>query len=249
MNRLYQTSKKLLRRWLPSSLFYRFELPLRKIYSLGFRGDNVLCNICHTGLSSFLQLETGDLLCPVCGSLPRHRRLWFLLQESSLTGKVLHFSPARPLLRLLKQWPSIDYWPSDYEPNPLVDLNLDITNITAEDARFSLIICYHVLEHIQDDHKAMSELYRVLHPKGRLIVQTPFKDGKTYEDFSIQTPADRLIHFGQEDHVRIYSLNGLKERLEKAGFMVEVLSFEEGHEKNNKYGLSPAEKILVCKKY
>lgn len=248
MSRFYQTTKKFLQKLMPASLLFRYELPLRKIYALGFLGKTVQCNICQSSLSAFIRLETEDLLCPVCGSLPRHRRLWFFLQKKTLQGAVLHFSPARPLLRLLHQLTFIDYLPSDYEPNPLVKARLDITNIEAESESFSLIICYHVLEHIEADQKAMDELFRVLQPGGQLIVQTPFKEGDIYEDFSIQSPVDRLRHFGQEDHVRIYSTNGLKNRLEKSGFQVTILHFEAEVEINTAYGLSPHEKILICKK-
>lgn len=248
MNSIYKSTKKVLRKVLPASLLYRYELPLRKLYAIGYRGKAVQCNICLSGLSSFISLETGDLLCPVCGSLPRHRRLWFLLHQQSLKGKVLHFSPARPLLRLLHQHSSIDYFPSDFEPNPLVKEKFDITNIEIDDHTFSLIICYHVLEHIVEDQKAMTELYRVLKPEGIALIQTPFKEGEIYEDFSIQSPTDRLQHFGQEDHVRVYSLTGLKNRLEKTGFKVEILRFNTETERNTKYGLNPNENILVCKK-
>lgn len=247
MNHLYQAAKRVVRSILPTHLLYQYELPLRKLFALGYRGKAVQCNLCQSELSGFIRLETGDLLCPVCGSLPRHRRLWFLLEERPLNGKVLHFSPARPLWRLFRQLPGIEYIPSDYEPNPLIQKRLDITKIDLPDQGLDHVLCYHVLEHIEDDQKAMTELYRVLRTGGQLLVQTPFKEGAIYEDFSIREPADRLRHFGQEDHVRVYSVEGLKKRLEKAGFEVTVLQFE-NEEKNVRFGLSPEEKILVCKR-
>jgi ubiquinone/menaquinone biosynthesis C-methylase UbiE len=42
-----------------------------------------------------------------------------------------------------------------------------------EDNFFDVIICNHVLEHVKDDQKAMSELFRVLNPKGIAILQVP----------------------------------------------------------------------------
>ena len=88
------------------------------------------------------------------------------------------------------------------------------------------------------------ELLRVLKTDGTCLIQTPFKDGETYEDFSIKTKEDRLKHFGQDDHVRIYSISGLKERLEKSGFLVDVQTFP----KDDFFGLSENEHILVCSK-
>jgi ubiquinone/menaquinone biosynthesis C-methylase UbiE len=102
----------------------------------------------------------------------------------------------------------------------------DITQIPEQENQFDLIICYHILEHVIEDLKAMNELYRVLKSNGTIIIQTPYKEGKIYEDYSITTESDRLIHFGQEDHVRVYSVEGLKARLESVGFKVIVNRFE-----------------------
>jgi len=92
------------------------------------------------------------------------------------------------------------------------DKHYNITNISESDNSFDLIICYHILEHIEDDHAAMKELYRVLKKGGSCIIQTPFKDGEISEDDKIKTAEDRIKYFGQEDHQRIYSVDGLKER-------------------------------------
>ena len=39
---------------------------------------------------------------------------------------------------------------------------MDITDIQYPDNTFDVIYCSHVLEHVQDDRKAMAEFYRVL---------------------------------------------------------------------------------------
>ncbi|MEJ6793130.1 MAG: hypothetical protein QNK89_10480 [Lacinutrix sp.] len=52
----------------------------------------------------------------------------------------------------------------------------------------------------------MSELLRILKPKGKCYIQTPFKTGDIYEDSDIKTEEQSLLHFGQEDHLRIYSV-------------------------------------------
>ena len=92
----------------------------------------------------------------------------------------------------------------------------------------------------------MNELYRILKLPGKCFIQTPFKEGHIFEDPSIKTSQKRKIHFGQEDHVRIYSVDGLKSRLEKAGFKIELLSFS--NEADNYFGLSPSEKIILATK-
>jgi ubiquinone/menaquinone biosynthesis C-methylase UbiE len=57
-----------------------------------------------------------------------------------------------------------------------VDVKADILDLPFEDNSFDVIICNHVLEHIIDDKKAMSELYRVMKPKGWGIIQVPMKN-------------------------------------------------------------------------
>ena len=126
------------------------------------------------------------------------------------------------------------------------DKHYNITDISESDNSFNLIICYHILEHIEDDQSAMKELYRVLKKGGSCIIQTPFKDGESYEDDTIKTAEDRLKYFGQEDHLRIYSVDGLKERLTHSDFEVKVNKFNE--DKDNFNGLSETEYVLIARK-
>lgn len=76
------------------------------------------------------------------------------------------------------------------------------------------------------------------------MIQTPFKKGSIYENAAIKYPSDRKVHFGQEDHVRIYSVNGLKLRLEQVGFLVKIMMFSE--DENNYYGFKTEEYILIA---
>ncbi len=64
----------------------------------------------------------------------------------------------------------------------------------------------------------MRKFARVLKPEGWAAIMVPcFPEiGKTYEDFSITDPAERLRAFGQEDHVRIYG-NDFLTRLTESG--------------------------------
>src|SRR4029077_8850135 len=84
------------------------------------------------------------------------------------------------------------------------------------DSYFYLILCSHVLEHVPDDRAAMSELRRVLAPGGLALVLTPYRpEVPTYEDPSVSSPLDRMVAFGQQDHVRIYGMD-LADRLREA---------------------------------
>ena len=139
-----------------------------------------------------------------------------------------------------------EYVSSDISGDFISDVSYDIKDIDSADRSFDLMICYHILEHIDDDLKAMSELWRVLKKGGYCIVQTPFKEGAIYEDDSITLPEEREKHFGQSDHVRIYSAEGLRSRLERAGFRVEVRNYTEKYE--NVHGFNEQETVLICHK-
>lgn len=224
---MYAAIKRRLTKVIPRKFLFRYESFFRTAYALWYRGSKYYCNICNTGLRTFIPLENGDQLCPQCGSLARNRRLWQLLQAGLLRPgiTVLDFSPSRCLYRAMKRQKGILYISTDISGDFLADRQYDITAIDAPDHSFDLIICYHILEHIEADQQAMAELYRILRPGGTCLVQTPFKPGAIYEDKTITKAADRLVHFGQEDHVRIYSVSGLRARLETAGFEVSVKTF------------------------
>lgn len=187
--------------------------------------------------------------CPNCDSLERHR-MYFLYLKNKIPSdkhfKVLHFAPERILTRLFRSYPNIDYISADINPKKAMRKE-DITGTSFADNSFDLIFCSHVLEHIEDDNKAMRELRRILKPEGVAILLVPIKDtfnGKiiheTFEDFSITAPDEREKVFGQSDHVRIYGRD-YKDRLEHAGFQVTIDKFIESlpQELITRYALLP----------
>jgi len=103
--------------------------------------------------------------------------------------KILHVAPEPELKKKFLSNPKINYVSVDIEPN-LAMIQMDITNIQFEDNEFDVIICNHVLEHIPNDRKAISELFRVLKKGGFAILQVPisFSTEKTIEDPTVSTP-------------------------------------------------------------
>lgn len=197
-----------------------------------YTGNKVTCPCCKKSFSRFLPYglkKRPNALCPWCLSLERHRGLWLFLHEKSSIFeqniKLLHFAPEHQFQELFKASPNIDYTSADLDM-PTAMLKMDITNITLPDNTFDVIICNHVLEHIPDDHKALTELFRVLKPGGFAILQTPVNESSllTTEDITITDPKERERRFGQNDHVRIYGMDK-KQRMEKAGFIVELNNY------------------------
>jgi SAM-dependent methyltransferase len=242
---MYHKLKSILSALLPRRILFRYEPALRFLSYLPRAGTRFRCTLCGKGLRAFIPHE-ADRICPRCGSISRVRRLDRLLEEEFLTPgiRILDFSPSRSLYRKLKKgnW---DYTASDLSGDFLAEARYDITSIDAPDHRFDLVICYHVLEHVEDDRKAMKELRRVTRAGGACIIQSPFRDGSIYEDPSIRSEKDRKAQFGQEDHVRVYSAEGLKGRLKEAGFEVEIRKYRE--EPGNRYGYKEEEIILLCR--
>jgi hypothetical protein len=108
------------------------------------------------------------------------------------------------------------------------------------------VIAVHVLEHIVDDRKAISELFRVLHPGGWALICVPLFGELTYEDPLIVSPRDREIAFLQWDHVRKYGTD-VSDRLRDAGFAVTELRADERFDVT-RYGLFGFEIVHLCRR-
>jgi SAM-dependent methyltransferase len=226
--------------------------------------NQVECPCCGwQGFSFIARRFKKNEVCPKCGSRKRHRLYYLYLKEilnkTDITGpvlKVLHFAPERCLSRLFRAYLNVEYltadlYVSENKAPGMVDpmVKEDMTKLSFENETFDIVFSSHVLEHIEDDRKAMSEVYRVLKPGGFAVLQVPIQDrDKTFEDSSIKLPEDRLRVFGQSDHVRIYGRD-YADRLRKTGFKVKVDRFADSipEELIVKYGLS-RESIYFCKK-
>jgi len=115
-----------------------------------------------------------------------------------------------------------------------------------EDNTFDVIFCNHVLEHVADDHKAMTELCRVMKPGGFGIFQVPvdYSRETTLEDPNITSEEDRVKFYWQKDHVRLYGLD-YPSKLEAAGFKTERIDVakEIGEELCDRYRLGYKDKV------
>lgn len=185
--------------------------------------------------------------CPNCGSLARHRSLYLEMKhETNILNetnniKILHFAPEPALYDLFDKKDNIDYVPVDLNTSYKKELfffcngktlkyfenyqdyikdKVDVQNIPYDDNTFDYIIINHVLEHVPQDKKAISEIYRVLKPGGVAFISVPIGGEKTMEDERINTPELRLKYYDDPTHLRLYGRD-LKEKLEDFGFEVE----------------------------
>lgn len=102
-----------------------------------------------------------------------------------------------------------------------------MTKMPFEDDTFDYIIANHVLEHIEDERSAISELKRCVKKSGKIMLSFPVTmDVKTFENPDLKSKEDKIYYYGQEDHVRLYGKD-FKERLESYGLKIEVYRPEE----------------------
>ena len=195
-----------------------------------------------------------NIRCPNCGSADRERLVYLYLKNKAHVDTarfaVLHVAPEVSLQRYLKGLSNITHESIDIG-SPHADKHMDLRALEYADGLFDIVICNHVLEHIQDDHVAMGEILRVLKPNGFAILQVPIslKLKQTFEDPSVIKPEDRERVFGQNDHIRIYARD-YKDRLVAAGFSVEVLDYQAqlGEALARKYALDPKERLYIAHK-
>jgi ubiquinone/menaquinone biosynthesis C-methylase UbiE len=166
---------------------------------------------------------------------------------SNSPKKMLHVSPEKQFEKRLKKIPGLDYITADLN-KPNVMVKMDLTNIQFSDNSFDIIFCSHVLEHIDDDRKAMRELCRVLKPSGWAAIMVPLRDEKTFEDSSITDSTERKRIFGEADHVRRYGLD-IEEKLKEAGFSVTVLQLPDVVSGKNiaRFGIRN-QRVFFCQK-
>ena len=246
-------------RFLPRSFLIRMSLFLRPLLRVYYGGNRFTDPIDGSGYRKFLPYGYGktlrpNALCPGTLSLERHRLLWLYLdRETHFLNqelKVLHVAPEQVFFRKFKRLQRWDYTTTDLN-SPLADVVADICDLPFQNNQYDLILCNHVLEHIPNDLKAMTELYRVLKKGGTLIAQVPLNDEntKTLENDSINDPRDRTRFFGQYDHVRLYGQDYYK-RLKSVGFSVErvFLQSQLTTEEIKRYVLPQKEKIPVMRK-
>jgi SAM-dependent methyltransferase len=230
-----------------------------------YRGNEVTCPVCGFTAGSFAPYRPNNrknARCIHCGSLERHRLQFLYLTEktdlftSTTPLRLLHFSPEKSLYDIIARYKHIDYTLCDLSPRSVDFRDIpgmrkaDITHMPFPDGCFDVILCNHVLEHIEDDRRAMQELYRVMAPGGWGIFQVPIRwRHETYEDFSITSPRERKKAFNMPDHVRLYGRD-YPERLAAAGFMVTPDNYVSTLPEADRirFGINPREIIFLCKK-
>ena len=229
-----------------------------KAMKLIYRGNAVECPVCNSTFSKMLPygriVSRENALCPECLSLERHRLMWLFLKNKTdfftANIKLLHVAPEHCFIDRFEKLPNLDYITADIE-SPLAKVKMDVHAIPFEANTFDVVFCNHVLEHVDNDIKAMQEMLRVLKPGGWAILQSPIDPTRqvTFEDPTITDPAERERVHGQDDHMRTYGLD-YGDRIRSSGFLVTESMYVHELPDNfiKRYCLPGNEVIYYCEK-
>lgn len=227
-------------------------------------GRKHYCNVCCAHVRDWIEVGLDNQVfnsyvmvgagrrkrgCPVCHSTDRDRLMLDFVQDhfksnpQSKDFSLLHIAPESYLISLLeegvKNYFRGDAFAPGYAYDTIKTESMDIQQLRFEDCTLDWVIANHVLEHVADDQKAMHEIYRVLKPGGRAVLQVPLAlDLK--ETIEARGDIDLEKITGQFDHRRLYGLDYLQ-RLQEVGFKV-----QEWQSKNEviKMGFNPNECII-----
>jgi len=259
--------KSLIKKTIPQKNYSLFR---EQYLKLKYFGTKFTCPFCKGIFRTFLPFGVKNpifeekniigggyrlnVMCPCCNSTDRERNIYlYLKNKTNIFNEditLLHVAPESNLKKVFINCSTIHYLTVDLKSTSVM-AKMDLTNIACIDNSFDVIICNHVFEHIPNDRKAISELYKVLKRGGWAILQVPISQSltATYEDPSITGQEEREKIFGQKDHVRIYAKDYIK-KLQNAGFSVEIYNYaiEHGENASKKYGLLKEEDIYICSK-
>jgi len=238
----------------PRPLLIKLSYVVRPFIAFYLKGNKYTDPIDNKSFRKFLpygyEIQRQNVLSPSTLSLERHRLLWlYLTNETNFftsKKKVLHMAPEQCFLTRFRKL-NHDYVTADID-SPIADVTADIINLPFNDNSFDVIFCNHVLEHVQDDTRAMKELFRVMKKGGMGIFQVPqdLNRNVTFEDNSITNPKERAKIFGQYDHVRVYGKDYF-DKLRSIGFEVKEVNYSQklSTEISSKYRLMEGELLPV----
>ena len=186
--------------------------------------------------NTFLTLleSVGSILdkhnCPNCYCNDRDRHLWLYMNRTALlknlsAKRILHIAPEARLEPLIAALRPLEYVRGDLFPRSPGHRKIDIEALEFPDGYFDLIICNHVLEHVNHPETALAEFHRCLASGGHVVAQTPYSP-KLKRTFEMTAPISvpfATLFFGQDDHVRLFG-GDIVDYFHAAGLKGELLA-------------------------
>lgn len=225
-------------------------LPLPGIY----RENAIKHGYLHFGKAEMIALDTYS--CSNCGASDRERFYAHWIREQVSNGnlkkgdRVLHIAPEMALSTILRNAGLFFYETADFAMEG-VNHRVDLMNLPFGDKSWDFFICSHVLEHVENDDRAIRELFRVTRSGGMGILVAPIilNLQHTHEDPTVVSESERWRHFGQNDHVRLYAHDDYVQKIKSHGFLLQELGIKElGKDLFARLGLSPTSILYIVRK-
>ena len=231
-------------------LLYRVAIS-RTLVNLSnrFLSATLTCPCCGwSGRRYYDYIEVAYMIpndaCPQCDSHPRQRQyfLWltreYKLNEKS--GVALVFAPERAFDSVWQKANGLRVFRVDYEKTRHVDAQVDLQQLGVASEAVDLVWCHQVLEHVENDLAAMSELNRILRAgTGELVVSVPMIDAPETVEYGFADPKE-------SGHWRIYG-DDFATKLEASGFEVKKVDFVVSEKEAASFGTSN-EPFYLCRK-
>ena len=178
------------------------------------------CTICG---AVFGKKWSNDI-CPACGSRARHRQLHdvfsrvgnpfigcrVLANYANTVEKAAFLSQASEVLNF------------DVRPVGEVDVQMDMQDMTLiRSESYDAFLAVHVLNHVANDRKALSEIHRALKPGGIAVLTVPYREGSSTsscENVTETYGSEALVKYG----VGSYRRYGLQDVLKLFGELFSI---------------------------
>jgi SAM-dependent methyltransferase len=269
-------TKKILNRFLKKTRRTRDDLLNKTERLVNGLGSSRKCYICGKTFDHFTKFRDGlkglsnfhkklDIVgsdvdnfgCMYCGCNDRERHLFMffdklLIWENMANKRILHFAPEKHMAIKISEQTPLEYIQADLYPKNQNTQKIDATEIPYRNVTFDFLIANHILEHIPNYRKALSEFYRILKPGGVAILQTPYSKllKNNFEDDGINSDELRLYFHGQEDHVRTFGENEFLKSIKEAGFNLQIKKHDDYFDAHTAYyyGVPIKEDFIMIEK-
>lgn len=172
------------------------------------------------------------LVCPHCQCDDRDRHLWLYIAYSGLLEqasnmRILHIAPREQIEHRIRRLGPLEYVAGDLAARDPSHRRIDVQALDFPSDYFDLILCNHVLEHVDEPQLALAQLNRCLKAGGHLIAQTSYAPRltRTFELTDKPPVSFSARYFGSNDQVRLFGIDIL-DRFHEAGFSGDLLPHE-----------------------
>jgi SAM-dependent methyltransferase len=172
------------------------------------------CSICGVKQRRFLAYNgRPHARCPRCKSLERHRAVFATCKRLEIFTRF----PAQAELLMISM--DLSYHKQLAKHFKVTAITLekqkgtvraDICSSPFDAGQFSVVTQAHMMEHVKDDRKATSEIFRLMSPGGIYISNVPCRGEETVEFDKVGKT---------HGHWRLYGTEGYKQLLADCGFV------------------------------